>query len=179
MTQWPSSTGAQCRSGSYSVQHNARAHGHKAYGIPNGQKKTKGLLCPFALQCAYCVQGRIGFAETPIGPMIAVHGHLSERCFGRSDRSALHQYDGYPIAPSRRRSFSSLCVSLLLTLPVRYVRFSPAFGVVSLCPVTIGSRLWDFATAVDRGTLISSGPRRGEPIREAGRRWPATNRWNY
>ena len=178
MTQWPSSTGAQCRSGSYSVQHNARAHGHKAYGIPNGQKKTKGLLCPFALQCAYCVQGRIGFAETPIGPMIAVHGHLSERCFGRSDRSALHQYDGYPIAPSRRRSFSSLCVSLLLTLPVCYLRFSPAFGVVSLCLVTIGvgcgisqqPSIGGHPPRVDRGAASRS--------REAGRRWSATNRWN-
>ena len=29
------------------------------------------------------------FEETPIRPMIAVHGHLSETCFGRSDRREL------------------------------------------------------------------------------------------
>ncbi len=84
MSQWHSSRGAQCRSGSYSVQHHARAHGHKAFEIPNGQK-NQGPLMPFSQQCAFCVQGRTGFEETPIGPMIAVHGHLSERCFGRSD----------------------------------------------------------------------------------------------
>jgi hypothetical protein len=37
---------------------------------------------------AFCLQRRTGFEETPIRPMIADHGHLSEGCFGRSDRSA-------------------------------------------------------------------------------------------
>ena len=36
---------------------------------------------------ASCLQTRTGFEETPVRPMIADHGHLSERCFGRSDRS--------------------------------------------------------------------------------------------
>jgi hypothetical protein len=47
--------------------------------------KTNGRQCRSGQQCAFCLQSRTGFEETPIIPMIAVHGHLTERCFGRSD----------------------------------------------------------------------------------------------
>jgi hypothetical protein len=36
MSQWSSSKGAQCRSCSYPIQHNTRAHGHKALPEQNG-----------------------------------------------------------------------------------------------------------------------------------------------
>jgi hypothetical protein len=36
MSQWPSAKGAQCRPWSYSVQHNTRAHGHKALPEQDG-----------------------------------------------------------------------------------------------------------------------------------------------
>jgi len=36
-----------------------------------------------ATERSFCLQTRTGFEETPIRSMIADHGHLSERCFGR------------------------------------------------------------------------------------------------
>ena len=85
MSQWPSSRGAahvDLEVTRFSITPGHTGTRHLRYPT---DKKTKGPLCPFAQQCAFCVQGRTGFEETPIGPMIAVHGHLSERCFGRSD----------------------------------------------------------------------------------------------
>ncbi len=56
-------------------------------GMANGQPRALGCECWF--RCApFCLQRRTGFEETPIRPRIAVHDHLSERCFGRSDRRA-------------------------------------------------------------------------------------------
>jgi hypothetical protein len=53
--------------------------------------KTNGRQCRSYQQCAVRLQRRNGFEETPIKPMIAVHGHVSERRFGRSDRREQRQ----------------------------------------------------------------------------------------
>ncbi len=55
-------------------------------GMANGQPRALGYGCWFRC-AAFCLQRRTGFEETPFRPMIADHGHLSERCFGRSHRS--------------------------------------------------------------------------------------------